>query len=761
MYTLPKTPYLRAFFSILLGVVCLIVGMGAYALPGDRDMTFNTGAGVNGVVRSFTLMPDSSIIVGGEFTTYDLNPMKYLGKISAAGVVDPAFSIGTGPDSFVLSTKLLSSGKVLVGGDFVSYNGSPSSGIVMISPNGVKDIGFTIGTGTGNGAFDTNRVYAIAEQPDGKILIAGFFTTYNGVSRGRITRIHPDGTLDTSFNSFIGANNNIYSLSLQVDGKVIITGDFTTYNGIARNRVARINTDGTLDTTFDPGTGASDTVFTHALQSDGKIVIGGNFTSIQGIPQNRIARLTSSGALDTEFMNGAGFDATVRSISMQSNNKIIVGGFFTTYNGQSYNRIVRLNGDGTHDGLFNTGSGVNNNIYTTALLADGSVMIGGLFTAYNGSSSRNIARIDGSTLDGVAPVVQFITPSLQTKQFPQSVLFSVQDPLPNPSGIILTPTVSSSVEGALIPSCSSGFPLIGNNTTLCTVQLSQPGVHNLSITVSDANSNQAMVASMGQTKTYVIDPDIAVVAVVMQKTQSTTPIMDATIRLVNMNGFTTLSFADSTAIHTFDPLLHCFASGTGTAIIFPTHINNITCSGGSITGSGVFSVAVTDKRGTAYPVSQTVVVDPVLVTSVPVGGTTGSSGGGGGSSGVMAVYTAKAAEKSSVIEMTSLSETVSEKPAGEFIITKPIRLGGKNRASDVIWLEWFLKTVEGQNIEIDGIYTSRDKAIVAKWQEKHRKEVLEPWGMKKGNGFVYTSTVKKMKQLLRKNSFAVQGGEGL
>ncbi|EKE19188.1 MAG: hypothetical protein ACD_9C00099G0001, partial [uncultured bacterium] len=122
------------------------------------------------------------------------------------------------------------------------------------------------------------RFYVLLLQPDGKILIGGTFTTYNGTSRNHIARINADGTLDTTFSPGSGANDDIYSLVLQSDGKILVGGPFTTYNGTSRNYIARINSNGSLDTTFNPGSGANNILHSTVIQPDGKILIGGGFT---------------------------------------------------------------------------------------------------------------------------------------------------------------------------------------------------------------------------------------------------------------------------------------------------------------------------------------------------------------------------------------------------------------------------------------------------------------------------------------------------
>ena len=80
-------------------------------------------------------------------------------------------------------------------------------------------------------------------------------------------------------------------IAVQSDGRIVIGGRFTSYDGVARNRIARLHTDGSLDESFDPGVGLDDFPEAIAVQSDGKILIGGNFTSYDGVARNRVARL--------------------------------------------------------------------------------------------------------------------------------------------------------------------------------------------------------------------------------------------------------------------------------------------------------------------------------------------------------------------------------------------------------------------------------------------------------------------------------------
>ena len=123
-------------------------------------------------------------------------------------------------------------------------------------------------------------IYRIKPLPDGKILIVGSFTMVNGVNRGRIARLNTDGSVDTSFNPPVGANDNIYAIDILPDGKIVIGGEFSGVNFTNRSYVARLNSDGTLDTSFNASTNSP--VLSVKAEISGKILIGGSFTVADG-----------------------------------------------------------------------------------------------------------------------------------------------------------------------------------------------------------------------------------------------------------------------------------------------------------------------------------------------------------------------------------------------------------------------------------------------------------------------------------------------
>jgi uncharacterized delta-60 repeat protein len=168
-----------------------------------------------------------------------------------------------------------------------------------LNSDGSRDTGFVTGTGF------NSTVEAIAVQSDGKILVGGFFTTYDGVTQNRITRLNSDGSRDTGFVIGTGFNSTVNVIALQSDGKILVGGSFTLYNGGAEIYITRLNTDGSRDTGFVTftSTGFSSTVRVIVVQPNGKILVGGDFTSYKGVTRRRIAILNTDGSSPTELDN--------------------------------------------------------------------------------------------------------------------------------------------------------------------------------------------------------------------------------------------------------------------------------------------------------------------------------------------------------------------------------------------------------------------------------------------------------------------------
>lgn len=301
--------------------------------------------------------------------------------------LDPAFNAGL--DSFIRSTSVQPDGKIVIGGFFNTVASVTRNRIARLNADGTLDAGFNP---------DANSiVLCTAVQADGKIVMGGQFTGVGATTRNRIARINANGTLDTGFDP--NADNLVSSVAVQPDGKILIGGYFTTVGGVGRNRIARLHADGTLDASFNPNPNGD--VNSVAVQADGKILIGGGFSTVGAIGRNRIARLNADGTLDGAF--NPNVLGTVLNVAVQADGKIVIGGQFTTVGGQARNRLARLNADGTLDASFNPD--VNGAVISTVLQADGQIVIGGTFTTVGGTARNNIARLraDGTLDPGFNP----------------------------------------------------------------------------------------------------------------------------------------------------------------------------------------------------------------------------------------------------------------------------------------------------------------------------------------------------------------------
>jgi uncharacterized delta-60 repeat protein len=362
---------------------------------GSLDIGFDPSTGANSRVRVLSQQADGKVLIGGSFSIVNGTVRNHIARLNADGSLDAGFDPGANNTIVALSQQ--ADGKVLIGGDFITVNGTARNHIARLNADGSLDSGFDPGTGA------NLTVSALSQQADGKVLIGGSFTTVNGTARNRIARLNADGSLDAGFDPGAGASSFVFALSQQVDGKVLIGGLFRSVNGTTRNRIARLNADGSLDAGFDPG--ANNTIFALSQQADGKVLIGGSFTTVNGTARNRIARLNVDGSLDIGFDPGTGANLTVSAVSQQADGKVLIGGQFSTVNGTARNRIARLNADGSLDAGFDPGTGADNVVYAVSQQADGKVLIGGQFTSVNGTPRNHIARLnaDGNLDSGFDP----------------------------------------------------------------------------------------------------------------------------------------------------------------------------------------------------------------------------------------------------------------------------------------------------------------------------------------------------------------------
>ena len=416
---------------------------------GNLDLTFQNGqGGANGYVYSMVMLSDGKVLIGGSFPSVSGVLRNNVGRMNSDGSLDPGFQNGlTGANNRVTSVAVQSDGKVLIGGWFTTVNGVTRNGMARLNSDGSTDDSFQPDLG---GFYSS--VQSIAVQSDGRMLIGGWFGTVNGVTRNGIARLNSDGSLDTSFqNGLAGANSGVYSMAVQSDGKVLIGGVFTTVNGVTRNRIARLNSDGSLDASFQNVLiGGNGTVNSVALQSDGKVLIGGWFTTVNGVARNDIARLNSNGSLDTGFLEGLdGVYGGVNCVVVQSEGKVLIGGSFYRVNWVEQNGIARLDSEGSLDTTFQNGlSGAYGNysagtVYSVAMQSDGKVLIGGGFSTVNGVLRNYVARLHSSNEDADLAALDLSAGTLSPSFSPGTIAYTTATPL-GASSLTVTPTSDDS-----------------------------------------------------------------------------------------------------------------------------------------------------------------------------------------------------------------------------------------------------------------------------------------------------------------------------
>jgi len=426
-------------------------GIERHNLNGSLDPTFPTPSS-NGSITEALVQPDGKILVAGTFTSMSGFTYGRLARLNSDASVDLTFNTnGLGANGTINDIKLASNGDIYIGGDFSTYNGTSKSRVAKLTPNGVLDSSFTY-----TPPVSGTSVKDIDVFPNGKIVIAGT-SLGTTIAPASVAVLNADGSADLTFSTSITTQALVREVIQQTDGKVVVVGSFPIANGVVRNSMARLNSDGTLDTGFVPYfngltinqsinavaqqtdgkllvgasqgiilrrlnlDGTQDTSFTFslqnssliydiAIQSDGKILIGGNFGFSGDSSSNtrRIGRLNADGTVDSTFTLPIASqpNATIYRVLAQADGKILIAGDFTQISSTIRGRVARLNSDGSLDTAFNPPAGANGSVFALDRQSDGKVLVGGTFTQLNGSNSQiRLGRLnaDGSLDTSFSP----------------------------------------------------------------------------------------------------------------------------------------------------------------------------------------------------------------------------------------------------------------------------------------------------------------------------------------------------------------------
>ncbi|MBE0544944.1 MAG: hypothetical protein IH623_26700 [Verrucomicrobia bacterium] len=398
--------------SLLLGTLV----SPAPAAPGDVDLSFDTGSGVNGQVSAIVVQPDGKIIIGGTFSMVKGLLRTNLARLNADGSGDATFNAG--PAIGIMAMTLQADGKLLVAGPASQTFCDDETGcytdfyatVIRLNANGSQDGTFTPAIAEYSSV--TREFRSLAVLSDGKILVGGEFLSVNGTPRPGVARLNANGTLDTNFNA-TGINGAVQQVIAQPDGKVLVAGNFQLLDGTNHFGVVRLNANGSFDPTFDAGFVAYQSldcgpmfscweytdITALTLEPNGKLLVGvwkrlyqsplnGGENVITG--QYSVKRLNADGSNDPSFVFTNAL-ALVRNILVQSDGKLLVRHGFNT------SQLQRFNANGSWDGSFNPVNTLGS-VNAAALQPDGKVLIGGNSVTLDGPHYRHMARLnpDGS-----------------------------------------------------------------------------------------------------------------------------------------------------------------------------------------------------------------------------------------------------------------------------------------------------------------------------------------------------------------------------
>lgn len=434
---------------------------------GSLDPSFNPGAGLQGLnqvgatpvgATTLAVQPDGKVLIGGYFWRYNGVGRSAIARTNANGSLDTTFDTGSGLDGRPTRFKVLPSGKILTAGVFTEYDGIARGRMMRLKADSSLDLPYPVGPDPYVPILGFNGdVQAMAVESSGRQVLAGDFTYYGTTPIRRLARLQTNGALDTSFVprefSGRGLELGLNALLTQPGGKVLVGGFFTAYSGVPRSSILRVNANGSLDRTFNPGSGLGPnalsplpTVLTMTTAGE-SVFLGGVFGSYNGSPRGSIVKIHSDGSLDPYFAPpSTGFNGGVNSIAVQPDGRILVAGNFDHFNGAPTPGIARLLPNGRLDHTFKPGTGFDGSVTAMVLEPNGTAVLGGYFTRYNGIRRNGIVRIIGYT----APMAQVPLRGCVTP--PKSI------PLQGLTGLMkghcttnAGQTVSVRVTGALLP----------------------------------------------------------------------------------------------------------------------------------------------------------------------------------------------------------------------------------------------------------------------------------------------------------------------
>lgn len=370
--------------AVLLHMVC------GHGQSGALDPSFNPGTGANQTISQTIALPNGSFLIAGTFSSYNGTACGRIARILPDGSYDATFFSGTGFNGQVDRIAVRSDGMIIALGLFSTYNGNNVDRVALLFPDGTLDLSFT------PIAPNPGTVTGLEVLPDDRFIITGIFVVPGHPGQVRAVRFMPDGSLDQVLATMSNVNSVIVSVLTLPDGRIAIAGGFTTVQGQSRHGIALLTSNGVLDPTFDPGTGIDVSLFPVqrlALSSSGKLYVMGKFTQYNGTSLSNLVRLETSGMIDPTWNTTNIFSDFVTTVVELAGDKILCGGHFIQVNGVTKRSLCALSMNGDLIPEFPRSSGAAGGILNIHPNPAGNVVITGAFVGYDGVTKNRIARL--------------------------------------------------------------------------------------------------------------------------------------------------------------------------------------------------------------------------------------------------------------------------------------------------------------------------------------------------------------------------------
>ncbi|HYG35166.1 MAG TPA: delta-60 repeat domain-containing protein, partial [Clostridia bacterium] len=316
-----------AKLALTLVFTCFALAQSATAQWVSLDPTFPAGSGPDRYVRTLAIQPDGRVLIGGPFTNVNETAVPLLARLNSDGSLDSNFVAQV--DQELTGIYPLPSGQILISGSFTKVGSEPRPGLARLNADGTLDSGFVPPTALS--PLWSSRLLAGVPAPDGSVFVTGYFTNLGGLPMNRLARLQSDGAVDPAFQSPFYPTNSVTVLTVQPDGKPIVSGGFTNIAGMNVTNLVRLNLDGSVDTTFRSALAPDKQVTRALLQLDGRllaVVAGWNPVWYSSSPQS-LVRLKQDGSLDSSFATQSAiseviFSGPVVAMALQTNGQILL-----------------------------------------------------------------------------------------------------------------------------------------------------------------------------------------------------------------------------------------------------------------------------------------------------------------------------------------------------------------------------------------------------------------------------------------------------